>query len=92
MIRERWPLRAAFRLSAPALDRLADRVESGEAPRFPAWAGLYRIRGTKRTPRGDTASIVGSDSKGDSAFSGKPGSSGTGDQPLSGGWYLWDED
>lgn len=38
-----WPLRVAFVVSAPALERLADRVEADNMPRAPVWAGLFRI-------------------------------------------------
>ena len=43
MLATHWPLRLAFYLSSPALNRLADRVESGEALTTPEWAGLYLI-------------------------------------------------
>jgi hypothetical protein len=38
-----WPLRAAFFISRPDLERLADQVTAGQAPTFPIWAGLFRI-------------------------------------------------
>lgn len=43
MLATHWPLRLAFFLSSPALNRLAYRVESGEAMTRPEWAGLYYI-------------------------------------------------
>jgi hypothetical protein len=43
MLATHWPLKLAFYLSSPALNRLADRVESGEAMTKPEWAGLYLI-------------------------------------------------
>ena len=43
MLVTHWPLKLAFYLSSPALNRLADRVESGEAMTKPEWAGLYLI-------------------------------------------------
>ena len=43
MLATHWPLKLAFYLSSPALNRLADRVESGQAMTKPEWAGLYLI-------------------------------------------------
>lgn len=41
-----WPLSLAFRLSHPALERLAGRVAAGEKP--PAqWAGVFFVRQTE---------------------------------------------
>jgi hypothetical protein len=45
-----WPLRVAFLVSSPALERLADRVAAGQAPPFPIRAGLYRIVGCATDP------------------------------------------
>src|SRR5262249_19699893 len=38
-----WPLRLAFLISTPALDRLADRVDAGGPVTSPEWAGLFRV-------------------------------------------------
>ena len=38
-----WPLRLAFLASKPALDRLADRVATGQAPLRPIRAGLFMV-------------------------------------------------
>jgi hypothetical protein len=64
-----WPLRFAFTLSRPSMDRLADRVAAGETLAFPEWAGLYRIVDAKREPRnGNVALIIDADPSGRSAF------------------------
>ncbi len=38
-----WPFRLAFRVSKPALDRLADRVGAGQIAILPARAGVFRV-------------------------------------------------
>jgi hypothetical protein len=38
-----WPLRLAFAVSRPALDRLADAAAAGTAQRGPQWAGLFWV-------------------------------------------------
>lgn len=38
-----WPLRAAFRLAEPALDRLANQVASGGPVTFPRHVGVFSI-------------------------------------------------
>ncbi len=43
MVETYWPLRLGFRLAAPALDRIADRLEAGGSVAFPEWAGFYRV-------------------------------------------------
>lgn len=67
MIETRWPLHLAFRLSSPALNRLANRVESGGKVAATEWAGLYRVRGSMPL-NGDTALIIDPDPRGMSAF------------------------
>ncbi len=47
MITTFWPLRVAFLVSMPALNRIADRVEAGEQIRRPEWAGVFLILKTK---------------------------------------------
>lgn len=46
MLATAWPFRLAFYLSSPALNRLADRVDSGGKVVPGEWAGFYRIRGS----------------------------------------------
>ena len=48
-----WPLRLAFYVSSPALNRLADRVEAGGTLSRPEWAGLYRIYSVQPFTSGD---------------------------------------
>jgi hypothetical protein len=38
-----WPLRLRFELSRPAMEALADRVQQGQSPATPAYAGLFWI-------------------------------------------------
>ncbi len=69
MILERWPLRLGLSLSAPALERLALRIEAGEAFVGPEWAGLYRVTAAKRMFNGpDLGLVVASDYTGRSYF------------------------
>jgi hypothetical protein len=53
-----WPLRVAFLISGPALERLADRVAAGQAPSFPARAGLYCIRGSATDPVSGNIALI----------------------------------
>ncbi len=69
MITTFWPLRVAFLVSRPALNRIADRVEAGEQIRRPEWAGLFLILKTKSGQNeGDLALIVDDDPSGKSGF------------------------
>lgn len=43
-----WPVRAAFAVSRPALDRLADRAAAGGQLDGPEWAGLFLVRKVAR--------------------------------------------
>lgn len=96
MIATRWPLHLAFHLSSPALNRLADRIESGGTLAPGEWAGLYRIRGSMPL-NGDTALIVDPDPRGMSAFVRRRGSArgervdGL-DEGSRGRWWLFDQD
>jgi hypothetical protein len=54
-----WPLRAAYSISRPALDRLAEEVRDGRAPTHPVWAGLFRISETETSYNGITCLWVG---------------------------------
>ena len=49
MMFSRWPIRAAFLASRPALDRLADRIAAGGTLSRPEWAGLFLVRKAHRT-------------------------------------------
>jgi hypothetical protein len=54
-----WPVQAAFLVSRPALDRLADRVAAGGRIDRPEWAGLFRVRKIARHDAGPgTVSLV----------------------------------
>jgi hypothetical protein len=64
-----WPLRLAFLISRPAMDRLAGRVAAGKAPKGPVWAGVYRVVGTDLDARtGNVGLIIDPDSSGRSGF------------------------
>ena len=66
MIASHWPMRAAFRISRPALDRLADRVAAGETLARPEWAGLFLVRKVSRVDvgPGNIPLVVENDSTG----------------------------
>ena len=53
-----WPLRVAFLVSRPALERLADRVAAGPAPAFPVQAGLYRVVGCAIDPATGNIALI----------------------------------
>lgn len=66
-----WPLRLAFLVSRPAMDRLADRVAAGRAPNRPEWAGLYLVKNTAidtRTGSGSVGLIIDPNRGGRSGF------------------------
>jgi hypothetical protein len=64
-----WPLRAAFLVSWPALERLADRVAAGHAVPFPVHAGVYRVVGSATDPRtGSVGLIIDPNPSGRSGF------------------------
>jgi hypothetical protein len=73
MILTRWPLFLGFRLSSPALNRLADRIEAGGTLRPNERAGLYRVRATTNL-NGHTALVIDPDPGGISAFVRRKGS------------------
>ncbi|QEH34632.1 hypothetical protein OJF2_31730 [Aquisphaera giovannonii] len=96
MIATHWPLRLAFGLSSPALNRLADRVEAGGAIAPGERAGLYRVFGTTALT-GDTAIIIDPDPGGISAFVRRPGPArGSSrdwlDDGPGGRWWFLDQD
>jgi hypothetical protein len=41
-----WPLRLAFVVTRPSLDRLADQVAAGQNVSFPRWVGPFRLAGS----------------------------------------------
>lgn len=45
-----WPLRLGFLTTRPALERLADRVATGQVVRFPQWVGPFRVAGSGVDP------------------------------------------
>ena len=53
-----WPLRAAFLVSKPSLESLADRVAAGQTPAFPTWAGVYRIVGSRSDPTNGWVALI----------------------------------
>jgi hypothetical protein len=64
-----WPLRVAFLVSSPVLERLADQVSAGQAPAFPIRAGLYRIVGSATDPvTGNVALITDANPNGRAGF------------------------
>jgi hypothetical protein len=58
MLATLWPMRLAFTLSRPWLDRLADRVESGESIGAPAWAGLFSVIGSDVDPDSGNVALI----------------------------------
>ncbi len=95
-----WPLRLAFALSRPALDRLADRVAAGEVIGSPEWAGVYPIVATRRDPtKGNVALLIDADPGGPTGFvrqgGPRPGSGpmlGLYVVPLGGPWRYFNDD
>lgn len=64
-----WPLRLAFLVSRPALERLADRVAAGQGVTGPEWAGMFRVVGSAVDPAtGNIGLIVDADPSGRSGF------------------------
>jgi hypothetical protein len=53
-----WPLRAAFLISRPALERLANQVAAGKSPPFPIQAGLFRIVGSATDPVNGNVALI----------------------------------
>ncbi|MFI5456748.1 MAG: hypothetical protein ACHRXM_14980 [Isosphaerales bacterium] len=65
----RWPLRLAFELSRPALERLADRVAAGQRLAAPEWAGIFYVVGSAVDPAsGNVGLIIDSAPTGRSGF------------------------
>jgi hypothetical protein len=98
-----WPLRLAFLVSRPAMDRLADRIVAGEGLDRPEWAGLYRVVATRRARQGDgVALLIDDDPSGVSGFvrlGSRPAPNPAGpmmnqnfDEALGGRWSYQNED
>ncbi len=101
-----WPLHLAFLASKSALDRLADRVAAGQAPRRPVRAGLFMVVNSAVDPTsGNIGLITDPDPGGRSGFVRvTPGTSAlpsrasgpfynlNGDLELGGGWRYQNED
>jgi hypothetical protein len=69
MLVTHWPLRLAFLVSRPAMNRLADRVLAGQAVISPEWAGLFRVVGSAVDPtRGNVGLIIDANPSGRSGF------------------------
>jgi hypothetical protein len=64
-----WPLWLAFRVSQPALERLADRVANGQVLVTPEWAGLIRVVGSAvDSATGNVGLVVDPNPNGRSGF------------------------
>ena len=64
-----WPLRVAFSVSRPALERLADRVAAGQVLATSEWAGLIHVVGSAvDSATGNVGLIVDPDPSGRSGF------------------------
>jgi hypothetical protein len=64
-----WPLRLAFLVSRPALERLADRVAAGADVAGPEWVGMFVVFGSEVDPvTGNVGLIVNPDPSGRSGF------------------------
>jgi hypothetical protein len=99
-----WPLRLAFFASRPAMDRLADRVNAGQAIGSPEWAGLFRVVGSAIEPtKGNVGLIIDPNPGGRSGFvrtgPGVPAKKNLGpfwnlnfNEHLGGRWWYQNED
>jgi hypothetical protein len=64
-----WPLRIAYWISRPAMERLADQIAAGRILPHPEWAGVIHVAGSAVDPaKGNLALIVAADYAGRSAF------------------------
>jgi hypothetical protein len=69
MLLTSWPFRLAFIASRSAMDRLADRVDTGHAVTSPEWVGLFRVvRSAVDPSTGNVGLIVHRDPSGRSGF------------------------
>ena len=64
-----WPLRLAFLVSRPALERLADRVAAGQRVTGAEWAGVFRVVGSAvDSATGNVGLIIDPNPSGRSGF------------------------
>ena len=64
-----WPFRLKFLTARPALDRLADQLEAGQAVSFPQDAGPFRLAGSRVDSRtGGVALLIDPNPGGPSGF------------------------
>jgi hypothetical protein len=69
MLLTHWPLRLAFLVSRPAMERLADRVAAGQRITRPELAGLFLVVGSGvDRAKGNVGLIVDADPSGRSGF------------------------
>jgi hypothetical protein len=69
MILTLWPLRLAFEISRPAMDRLADLVAARHGYGGPQWAGMFYVAATDvDTDTGNVALIIDTNASGRSGF------------------------
>lgn len=93
------PARAAYRLSRPAMDRLAARTMAAPpGTRWPGrqWVGVFPARDVERTAAGVKFTIVGAGFMGIGGFEYSAGAApaSVGElsyRPAGGGWYSWVE-
>jgi hypothetical protein len=55
---DQWPFRLAFLASRPALNRLADQVATGQAPRGPVRGGLFLVVGSVIDPSTGNVALI----------------------------------
>jgi hypothetical protein len=97
MIAYRWPLTLAFHFSSTALNRLADRVQSGGKVAPGEWAGIYRVWGSmKDAQTGEPILVIDPDPRGTFSFirhANSPGERSDGNEHFDGGrWSAIDLD
>ena len=97
MIAYRWPLTLAFHFSSTALNRLADRVQSGGKATPGEWAGIYRVWGSMNDPKtGEPVLVIDPDPRGTFSFirhSNSPAAPSDGNEHFDGGrWSAIDLD
>jgi hypothetical protein len=64
-----WPFRLRFLIARPALERVADQVEAGQAVSFPQDAGPFRLAASRVDPRtGGVALLIDPNPGGPSGF------------------------
>jgi len=58
MLLSHWPLRLAFQLSRPAMERLADRVAAGQSLTAPEWAGMFYVVDSAVDPASGNVGLI----------------------------------